>query len=294
MVTTPTVETAAAETTKRSGRRRKSPWTIVVVGVLVAGAALMLAPFLLVAINAFKTPIEYANDGPLSIPNSFYLDGIVDFWNRVEFGRKLLNSAIISLTVSIGAIALSLLNAFALGVGRVRGRTWLLVLFLAANMIPHEALVYPLFYLSRTLGIYDTLFSVIVIFIVIQSAFGTYLLSSVFSNFPSAVLEAAEVDGASKWQLLWRVVAPVSMPTLTVLFVFFFIWTWNEFFLPLIFLISNENQTVPVALGVLQGQRLMDATTSSASGLLGILPAVLFFLVFQRTLTRGIALGAVK
>jgi raffinose/stachyose/melibiose transport system permease protein len=294
MVSTPTVETSTAETPRRSGRERKSVGTVVVVGVLVAGAALMLAPFLLVAINAFKTPIEYANDGPLSIPNSIYLDGIIDFWNRVEFGRKLINSAIISLTVSVGAVALSLLNAFALGVGRVRGRTWLLVLFLAANMIPHEALVYPLFYLSRTLGIYDTLFSVIVIFIVIQSAFGTYLLSSVFSNFPSAVLEAAEVDGASKWQLLWRVVAPVSMPTLTVLFVFFFIWTWNEFFLPLIFLISNENQTVPVALGVLQGQRLMDATTSSASGLLGILPAVLFFLVFQRTLTRGIALGAVK
>jgi raffinose/stachyose/melibiose transport system permease protein len=206
----------------------------------------------------------------------------------------LINSAAISLSVSVGAVALSLLNAFALGVGRVRGRTWLLVLFLAANMIPHEALVYPLFYLSRSLGLYDTLFSVIVIFIVIQSAFGTYLLSSVLSNFPSAILEAAEVDGANKWQLLWRVVAPVSMPTLSVLFVFFFIWTWNEFFLPLIFLISNENQTVPVALGVLQGQRLMDATTSSASGLLGILPAILFFLVFQRTLTRGIAIGAVK
>jgi raffinose/stachyose/melibiose transport system permease protein len=79
-----------------------------------------------------------------------------------------------------------------------------------------------------------------------------------------------------------------------VLMVFFFIWTWNEFFLPLIFLISNDNQTVPVALGVLQGQRLMDATMSSASALLGILPAILFFLIFQRTLTRGVTAGAIK
>jgi raffinose/stachyose/melibiose transport system permease protein len=87
---------------------------------------------------------------------------------------------------------------------------------------------------------------------------------------------------------------PISRPTLGVLFVFFFIWTWNEFFLPLVFLISNENQTVPVALGVLQGQKMMDATMTSASALLGIIPAIVFFLIFQRTLTRGITVGSVK
>lgn len=76
--------------------------------------------------------------------------------------------------------------------------------------------------------------------------------------------------------------------------VFFFIWTWNEFLLPLVLLPSNDNQTVSVALGVLQGQRLMDATMTNAAGLLGALPAIAFFLVFQRTLTRGIAVGAVK
>ena len=102
------------------------------------------------------------------------------------------------------------------------------------------------------------------------------------------------MDGAGRLRTLWRVVVPVSRPTLGVLFTFFFIWTWNEFFLPLVFLISNANQTVPVALGVLQGDKMMDATTTSASALLGILPAVLFFLVFQRTLTRGVMAGAVK
>jgi raffinose/stachyose/melibiose transport system permease protein len=89
-------------------------------------------------------------------------------------------------------------------------------------------------------------------------------------------------------------VVPISRPTLGVLFVFSFIWTWNEFFLPLVLLISNDTQTVPVALGVLQGQRLMDATMTSASALLGVIPAIAFFLIFQRTLTRGITAGAVK
>ncbi|WP_052669570.1 ABC transporter permease subunit [Nitriliruptor alkaliphilus] len=254
----------------------------------------MLAPFGLVALNAVKTPAEYSSGGPLALPEGISLQGIVDFWQRVGFGQKLINSTLISGTVAIAATILSLLNAFVLGIGRVRGRVWFLVIFMLANMLPHEALAYPLYYLTRSVGLYDTRLSVIIIFTVIQSAFGTYLLSSVLTKFPREVLEAARVDGANKWQLLWRVVVPVSRPTLSVLFVFFFIWTWNEFFLPLIFLISNDNQTVPVALGVLQGQRMMDATMQSASGLLGVIPAIVFFLLFQRTLTRGITAGAVK
>ncbi|NKF32693.1 carbohydrate ABC transporter permease, partial [Pseudomonas sp. BGM005] len=100
--------------------------------------------------------------------------------------------------------------------------------------------------------------------------------------------EAASLDGASRWQILWRVVFPISRPTLSVLLIFFFIWTWNEFLIPLTFLASNANQTVPVAISVLQGDRLMDVTTTSASALLGIIPTLIFFLIFQRTLTRGI------
>src|SRR5690606_40545890 len=92
----------------------------------------------------------------------------------------------------------------------------------------------------------------IIIFPGIQAAFGTYLLSAVLGQFPKEILEAAEIDGAGRFRALVRVVVPISRPTLSVLLIFFFIWTWNEFFLPLIFLISNDNQTVPVALGVLQ------------------------------------------
>jgi raffinose/stachyose/melibiose transport system permease protein len=261
---------------------------------LVVLLAVMLFPFLIVTANALKSPAEYASIGPLALPGSFYLQGIIDFWNRVDFTQKLINSTVISLAVAVLAVILSLLNAYAIGIGRVRARMWLIVLFLIANTLPHEALVYPLYYIAKAVDLYDTQLSVIIMLTVIQTAFGTYLLSSTFSAFPREILEAAAVDGASKLQVLLRVVIPVSRPILAVLFTFFFIWTWNEFFLPLIFLISNDNQTVPVALAILQGQRQMDATTSSASALLGIIPAVLFFLVFQRTLTRGVSAGAIK
>jgi raffinose/stachyose/melibiose transport system permease protein len=255
---------------------------------------LLVGPLLVIAVNAFKSPADYAANGPLSVPASFYWDGIVNFWNRVDFGQKLWNSFVSSLAVAVLGVVLSILNAYALGIGRVRGRVWFLVFFLVANLLPQEVLVYPLYYISKEAGLYDSLIAIVIIFTVIQSAFGTYLLTSVYAEFPRELLDAAAVDGAGKWRTLWRVVVPVSGPTLAVLFTFFFIWTWNEFFLPLIFLVSNDNQTVPVALGVLQGDRMMDATTTSASALIGIVPAMLFFLIFQRTLTRGIAAGAIK
>jgi raffinose/stachyose/melibiose transport system permease protein len=274
--------------------RPRNPTRFMILAGLVALLLLMVAPLLVIVINAVKSPSEYASNGPLSLPTHLYWDGIVDFWNRVDFGLKLWNSFITSLVVAVLGVILSVFNAYALGIGRVKGRIWFLVFFLVANLLPQEVLVYPLYYLSKQAGLYDSLFSIIIIFTVIQSAFGTYLLTSVYAEFPKELLEAAAIDGAGKWRALWRVVVPVSRPTLAVLFTFFFIWTWNEFFLPLIFLISNDNQTVPVALGVLQGDRMMDATTTSASALIGIIPAMVFFLIFQRTLTRGIAAGAIK
>lgn len=265
-----------------------------VLAALIVAAVLMVLPFLVVALNAVKSPAEYSANGPLSLPEGLYLDGITDFWERVDFGQKLINSVLISGSVAIGAAVLSVLNAYAIGIGRVKGRPWVLAFFVLANMLPQEALVYPVYYLSKEVGLYDTRLSVILVFIVVQAAFGTYLLSSVLGAFPREIIEAARIDGANKWQVLWRVVVPVSRPTIGVLLVFFFIWTWNEFLLPLVMLISNDNQTVSVALGVLQGQRLMDATMTNAAALLGVIPAVIFFLIFQRTLTRGIAAGAVK
>jgi len=278
----------------RPAVKPRNPTRFAVFFALLVLLLLVVAPLLVVALNAVKSPAQYASNGPLSLPDHLYFNGILDFWNRVDFGQKLWNSFISSFAVAVLGVLLSILNAYALGIGRVRGRIWFLIFFLVANLLPQEVLVYPLYYLSKQLGLYDSLFSIVIIFTVVQSAFGTYLLTSVYAEFPTELLDAAEVDGASRWRTLWWVVVPVSRPTLGVLFTFFFIWTWNEFFLPLVFLVSNDRQTVPVALGVLQGDRLMDATTTSASALIGILPAMLFFLIFQRTLTRGITAGALK
>jgi len=277
---------------QRKTRRTVGDWLILAAAIVFG--ALIAAPFVIILINSFKSPADYATSGPLTLPSNLYFDGIAAFWERVNFPEKLWNSFFISGMVAILAVLISVFNAFAIGIGRVKGRTWIIILFLLANMLPQEALLYPLYYMFKQVGLYDNVWSVIIIFTVIQSAFGTYLLSSVYGTFPKEILEAASLDGASRWQILWRVIVPISRPTLAVLVIFFFIWTWNEFLIPLTFLVSNANQTVPVSIAVLQGDRLMDVTTTSASALLGLIPTLIFFLIFQRTLTRGITAGAVK
>jgi raffinose/stachyose/melibiose transport system permease protein len=263
------------------------------VGLLLL-LVVMFLPFLIITTNAIKSPQEYAANGPLSLPSGIYLNGIFDFWNRVDFTSMLINSTVISLSVAILSMVLSLLNGFAMGIGRMRGSVWLLVFFMIANMLPNEGIAYPLYYFAKFVHLYDTQLSVIIIFTVIQSAFGTYLITSVLRQFPREILDAARVDGCSKLQLLVRIVAPISKPSLSVFFAFSFIWTWNEFFLPLIMLVSNSKQTVPIAISVLQGQNFMDPTTTASSALLGVLPCILFFLLFQRSLTRGVLAGSAK
>jgi raffinose/stachyose/melibiose transport system permease protein len=294
MAATTAIVTRGKSARPRGGMLKKRPYDWLLLAGVILGALIIVVPFYLILVNAFKSPVDYATSGPFSLPQAIDLSGIEKFWNRVDFPEKVWNSIFISGVVAVLAVLISVLNAFAIGIGRVRGRTWIVLLFLLANLLPQEALLYPLYYMFKSVHLYDNVWSVIIVFTVVQAAFGTYLLSSVYGTFPKEILEAASIDGATRWQILWRVVFPISRPTLAVLLIFFFIWTWNEFLIPLTFLASNANQTVPVAISVLQGDRLMDVTTTAGSALLGIIPTLIFFLIFQRTLTRGITAGAVK
>ena len=276
------------------GRRQRGIGRWFVLGLVVLGLLATLFPFFLTVINAIKSSAEYAANGPLALPRGIDLVQLQKFWNLSDFSRKLLNSAIISGCVAVFGVILSTLNAYAIGIGKVRGSRAILVILLLGIMVPQESIVYPLYYMAKAVGIYDTQLAVIIVFAVLQSAFGTYLLSSVLGSFPREIIEAADIDGANRWQVLWYVVIPVLRPTLTVIGTFFFIWTWNEFLIPLVLLVSNNNQTVSVAMGLTRGQNLSDPVLQAAASLLGIAPTIIFFLIFQRTLTRGVAVGAVK
>jgi raffinose/stachyose/melibiose transport system permease protein len=254
----------------------------------------MLFPFALIANNSFKTETEYYANGPYSLFKSLNLDTLKKVWNLMDYSIKLRNSIVISLSVALLAIGISLLTAFALGIGKVKGKSFFIVFFLLAFVLPQEVLVFPLYYLFKLVGLYNTRLSVIIIISVLYSSFGTYFLSSIFSAFSRELIEAAEIDGCNKLQLLFRIIVPLSMPSLSILFVFFFIWSWNEFFIPLIFLVSNDNQTITIAMAMAQGQYGSTVSSQSAAALIGVIPCIIFFVLFQRTLTKGITLGSIK
>ena len=279
MTQTMTASAARKASKKTQHVRSTGDWITLI--VLIAAALLVLFPLLVLTVNAFKTPADYNATGPLSLPKHFTMDGIISFWTTTKFPLKFWNSLVISLVVAVAAVVLSVLNSFALGIGRVKGNTWIVLAIMLANMMPQEALLYPLYTMFKQVGLYNTKLAIIIIFTIIQSAYGTYLLSSVYGTFPQAILEAAAIDGASRWQILRKVVLPISWPTISVLFVFFFVWTWNEYMIPMAFLMGDDVQTIPLALATLQGQRTMDATTLASASLLSIVPTIIFFIIFQ-------------
>ncbi|MFC7898071.1 carbohydrate ABC transporter permease [Streptomyces sp. NPDC057381] len=279
---------------KNTAPRKRSAGSYAVLAAVTVFVLAFLAPFAIILLNSFKTSADYRTNGSLSWPEHWNWDIIGDVWERVDFTQKLVNSVQISLGVVLIAVVLALFNAYAIGIGRVRWRTAFLVFFLGVNVLPQEGLVYPIYYLFKEMGLYDGKLGYTILVGITYSAFGTYLLSSVFSSFPRELVEAASLDGAGRWTILWRIILPMSWPTLSVMCVFFFVWSWNEFLYPLVLLISNDNQTVPLGLSVMQGQYTSDPTALSAAALLGVIPMVVFFLIFQRTLTRGVTAGAVK
>lgn len=267
-------------------------WVILIACVLFA--ILILSPLFLMVLNAFKTSQDYTQNGPLSLPHELYFGGLVNFWKATDFPIKFWNSLWISVVSALLSVVLSLFNAYALGIGRVRGSSVIIALFMILTMLPGEGFIYPLFYMFNAVGMGNSQWTIVIICGIINMAFGTYLLSSVMSTFPKELLEAAQIDGAGRWRTLRDVVFPIMKSNCAVLFIFFFIWTWNEFYFTLIFLVSGDTQTIPLAIASLQGDRIMDVPTINAGSLISLIPAFIFFLIFQRTLTKGITAGAVK
>ena len=169
-----------------------------------------------------------------------------------------------------------------------------LMFFLIAMMLPGESLIYPVYYMFQVVKLYNTRLAVILCMTAAHLSFGTYLLSTVMGEFPRDFVDAAQIDGAGKLYVLWNIVIPLVMPTLSVLFVFFFIWTWNDFFLALIMLVSEKIQTLPLGVLHMTGQYRSTITLQSAGAFVLSLPCIIFFLIFQRTLTKGVMASGLK
>jgi N,N'-diacetylchitobiose transport system permease protein len=212
----------------------------------------------------------------------------------VTFTQFLANSALVAgATVLISGL-LALLAATAVARYRFRLRTSFLIMLLVVQMIPLEALVIPLFLMIRRLGLYNTLPSLVLVYLGFSLPFAVWMLRGFVAAVPRDLEEAAAIDGANRWQTFWRILLPLVAPGLVATSIFSFITAWNELIFALTFISTENRYTAPVALTFFFGRDDTAWGPVMAASTLLTLPVMVFFVLVQRRMVSGLLSGAVK
>ncbi|WP_327596488.1 carbohydrate ABC transporter permease [Streptomyces chartreusis] len=288
-----TAETAVkAPRPRRTGRVRKPLlYTVASVGLLV-----MAAPFLWMALSAFKTRQDLTASPPVWIPTTWTLDNFSALLDQLDMPRYFLNSLIVAVLVTVSNLLFCSMLGYALAKLDFSGRSKVFGLVLAALMVPGNLMILPLYVLMNGMGLIDTYAGLVLPFA--AGAFGVFLMRQFMLQVPDELLEAARIDGAGEWYIFWRIVLPLVKPALATLTIFAFLGSWNNFIWPLIATNDPDKYTLPVALATFANDpnRMVAGGNGMlmAGSLLVVLPVLLVFAVLQRHFTQGIATAGIK
>ena len=264
--------------------------------VLCLASIAMLYPLLWMLASSFKPDSEIFGDASLW-PRHFSLAAYWRGWSglQVTFGQFFLNSLVVSLCSVVGNVMSCSLAAYAFARLKFRGQKFWFALMLGTLMLPYHVTLIPQYILFLNLDWVDTFLPLIVPKFLAVDAFFIFLLVQFFRSIPRELDEAAMIDGCGPWRIYWIVILPLSIPALATAAIFTFIWTWDDFFGPLIYL--NDMNSYTVQLGL---RSFVDSTGKSdwgalfAMSTLTLLPLFVFFLFFQRLLIDGIATTGLK
>jgi ABC-type glycerol-3-phosphate transport system permease component len=206
----------------------------------------------------------------------------------------MVNSFLVTIPATIGSITCGVLAGYVFSKLPFRGSDLLFMLVIAGMFFPPQIVLIPLFRFFNTIGLYDTLWPMIIVHIAFGIPICTLVLRNFFSSIPNAIRESAVIDGANEFQVLTRIILPVSMPALAVLATLQFTWIWNDFLWPIIFTQSDRWRTIMVGLISLKGQYSVAYGVQGAMALIASIPTLVIFIFFQRYFIRGLTMGAVK
>jgi multiple sugar transport system permease protein len=250
---------------------------------LVLGAGLVLSPLLVVVYTSLQS----------SPPNrGWSFAAYREAWQRGNFLLAFANSTLVAIAVTICQLITSALAGYALARLKFRGRQAVLLIVLATLVIPFQILVVPIFLVLKSGNLINTYGALILP--TAANGFGIFLLRQFFQSVPVELEEAAALDGANRWQILWQVMLPLARPALVTLFLFTFIGEWNDLFKPLVFTTRPELRTVQLALAEFQEQFTNDWTLMMAAVVITSIPVITLFLIAQKQFIRGIAATGVK
>lgn len=255
--------------------------------VLTLFALFAVAPVATIFVTALGPQLGIATGG-------LHWDNFADAWAQGDFGSALGRSLAVAALVVGAALVLSVLAGYAFGTMRFPASDLLFYLFLLGLMIPAEAIVIPLFYDFQALGLTDTIWGVALPQIAQSTAFGAFWMRAQFRALPENLVEAAAIDGSSSWSALWRVCVPPMAPAISTVAVLMFMWTWNEFLIPLVMSPYKTWATAPLALNVFQGQYTADTALMASAGVIIAAPIVVAFIFLQRYFINGMLEGATR
>lgn len=258
-------------------------WKITMFILLFAVLIGMLFPFGYMIIVSFKSSV---------VSDFFSWQNYISILTRGGLGRFLFNSAFVAVIVTAGNLLFCLMAGYALARRRFIGNRLLYVSAVAVLMIPAHVVIIPVFILISKIGLYNTYWALILPFLV--NPLGIFLMTQYIKNLPDDCEQAARIDGAGEFTILFKIVAPLCKPALAVLAAQAFLSNWNSFVYPFILVSSPKLYTLPVGLAMMQGLQGMNTPELMAGSTIATLPVVIVFLFFQRQITEGITAGAIK
>jgi multiple sugar transport system permease protein len=266
-------------------RRLPSPWHL----VLIPLALVMLFPFFWLVVTSLQT---LAQSRTFGLHFALQFHNYVDAWTQAPFGRWLLNTTIVSVTVVISNLVFCSLAGYALARMRFFGNGALFLVILATLMVPFQVVMVPTLLIVRGLGLVDTLPALMAPNLV--TPFGVFLLRQFFKTVPIEIEEAARIDGASRLGTLVKVVLPTMRPALATVGIMTLLWTWNDFLWPLIAIQSEKNYTLQLGLMTFQGAHTINWPLVMAGTVTTQIPMLVIFIVAQRWFVQSLATQGLK
>jgi raffinose/stachyose/melibiose transport system permease protein len=284
--------TEALSATKQTGSVQRShiPWgKIASYAVLVLFAIIYLAPLLMLVNTALKTNPSFMRD-PIGLATEFKLENFVEAWNKANFPRYMMNSIFYTVAGTSIFVLSAIFVAFPIARGYVKYSGWLLTMFVIALFLP-PALI-PQFQLMRALGLYNTQFGYIMLFIV--NPIGIVILVNYIRTVPKELDEAAAMDGCGYFRFVVNIVMPLIQPAIATVIVLHAIGIWNEIITPTIYLTNKDFYPITRGLIVFTGVYGSEWPLLAAAVLLLTLPMLVLFLILQRYIVSGLTAGSVK
>ncbi|WP_298040438.1 carbohydrate ABC transporter permease [uncultured Microbacterium sp.] len=295
MTATEAVVTASAPSPRRV--KRKTWQTVVWLVALVILTAIVLYPLLWLFFSTFKPNSEFGQN-PGLLPNAPTIDNyikVADGIAGVPMWRFFFNSLLLAVSAVVGTVLSSALAAYAFARVQFKGLGILFAAMIGTLLLPFHVVIIPQYIMFNSFGLVDTFWPLILPKFLATEAFFVFLLVQFMRQMPRDMDEAARIDGAGHFRIFWAIILPLVKPALITCAIFSFIWSWNDFLGPLLYLTSPDNYPLPIALRLYNDQTsTSDYGATVTASFIALLPVLLFFLAFQRFLVDGVATQGLK